>query len=724
MLQTWGRYASRHHWRIVAGWVVLLAGVWAIGISLGGEANNDFTLPGSSSQEALDLLEQDFPAAAGTSATVVYRSRSGTDMTSDSSLQSTLQSSIADLGNLDGVASVVGPFDNDALFSSDGTVALANVAYSDPFQDLPDNGVDAFDDLSDSVSQYRSSDLQIELGGSLPGAQPTDVEPILVIYGLIAALIILAVALGTWWSFAWPVVGALVGVGLGVGLVQILEDFVDVPTISETAAVMIGLGVGVDYGLFVIGRAKDYLDEGESPVDAAGHAATTIGRAVLTAGATVVIALVALLIFDVPAVSAMAYAVVVVVAGVVLSALTLQPAIVGAVGTRLATSHVPWARHPSAAQPRRTAVRRWADLVTRHAPVALVVAVGVLLVLAIPVFKGDLRLGPLDNSLFPTDSTQYRAWEIQTDAFGAGSTDPFLVVVEIPSDDTSAQDQMTTLVQDVQGADGVASVTPPQLNSDNSIAVFEVIPSDGAQSEGAADLVSRLRDDTLPQATDGTDLTALVTGTNAVFVDLDERIEDRLPQFIGVVVLVAIVILGLVFRSLAIPLTAAVFSVLTILATYGVLVAFLTFGWGRSWIGIPDDIPILSLLAPVFFAVLFGLSNDYEVYLVTRMHEERQRGADAPEAVRRGLGDGGHIVIAAALIMIFVFASYMFQPGAVVKQFGFGMAAAILLDAFVTRMTLLPAVMRLGGDAMWWPGRRRPRAARQRTRAPEQVPTS
>ncbi len=724
MLQTWGRYASRHHWRIVAGWVVLLAGVWAIGISLGGEANNDFTLPGSSSQEALDLLEEDFPAAAGTSATVVYRSRSGTDMTSDSSLQSTLQSSIADLGNLDGVASVVGPFDNDALFSSDGTVALANVAYSDPFQDLPDNGVDAFDDLSDSVSQYRSSDLQIELGGSLPGAQPTDVEPILVIYGLIAALIILAVALGTWWSFAWPVVGALVGVGLGVGLVQILEDFVDVPTISETAAVMIGLGVGVDYGLFVIGRAKDYLDEGESPVDAAGHAATTIGRAVLTAGATVVIALVALLIFDVPAVSAMAYAVVVVVAGVVLSALTLQPAIVGAVGTRLATSHVPWARHRTAAQPRRTAVRRWADLVTRHAPVALVVAVGVLLVLAIPVFKGDLRLGPLDNSLFPTDSTQYRAWEIQTDAFGAGSTDPFLVVVEIPSDDTSAQDQMTTLVQDVQGADGVASVTSPQLNSDNSIAVFEVIPSDGAQSEGAADLVSRLRDDTLPQATDGTDLTALVTGTNAVFVDLDERIEDRLPQFIGVVVLVAIVILGLVFRSLAIPLTAAVFSVLTILATYGVLVAFLTFGWGRSWIGIPDDIPILSLLAPVFFAVLFGLSNDYEVYLVTRMHEERERGADATEAVRRGVGDGGHIVIAAALIMVFVFASYMFQPGAAVKQFGFGMAAAILLDAFVTRMTLLPAVMRLGGDAMWWPGRRRPRAVRQEARAPQQVPTS
>jgi RND superfamily putative drug exporter len=458
---------------------------------------------------------------------------------------------------------------------------------------------------------------------------------------------------------------------------------------------------------------------------------------VLTAGATVVIALVALLVFDVPAVSAMAYAVVVVVAGVVLSALTLQPAIVGAVGPRLATSHVPWARpdetreSDGSGEPRRTIMQRWAGLVTRHAGVALVLAVGVLVVLAIPVFKGDLRLGPLDNSLLPTDSTQYRAWEIESDQFGPGSTDPFLVVVEIPSGDTAAQAQVTTLIQDVQAADGVASVTPPQVSSDKTFAAFEVIPSHGAQTPAAADLVDRLRDDTLPKATDGTDLKALVTGTNAVFVDLDKRIEDRLPLFIGIVVLIAIVILGLVFRSLAIPLKAAVFSVLTILATYGVLVAFLTFGWGRSWIGIPADIPILSLLAPVFFAVLFGLSNDYEVYLVTRMREEREDGADAAEAVRRGLGDGGRIVIAAALIMFIVFASYMFQPGAAVKQFGFGMAVAILLDAFVTRMTLLPAVMSLGREAMWWPGIRGARPApgpgrgrgRKRTRGPQQVPT-
>jgi RND superfamily putative drug exporter len=707
MLARWGRYAARHHWYVVAGWLVLLAGVWAIGIGLGAESNNNFTLPGAPSQKALNLLEKQFPVAAGTSATVVYHTTNGANLKTDASLQQTLQANVAELAKLPDVASVVGPYQNAALISSDGTTALANVLYSKPFQDLPNNGVDAFNSLEDTVAKSRSANLQVELGGSLPGSQPINVKRALVFYGLLAALIVLAVALATWWSFAWPVVSALVGVGLGIALVRILENFTDVPTISETTAVMIGLGVGIDYGLFVMGRSKDYIDQGEEPADAAGHALGTIGHAVLTAGATVIVALVALLVFSVPSVTAMAYAVVLVVGSVILSALTVQPAVVGAIGERISSSRVPWARDRTGPDAPRSIWQGWADFVTRAAPVMFALAMIVLLVLAIPVFKGDLRLGPLDNSLFPTDSTQYRAWDLQTKAFGAGSTDPFLIVAEIPTGDTAAQAQLTTLVQDVQKTKGVAAVTPPQLNQTKSTAVFQVIPSTDAQASATADLVSRLRDDTLPQATKGTDLTALVTGRNAVFVDLDNRIADRLPLFIGLVVLVALVILGSVFRSVAIPIKAAIFNVLTILATYGVLVAFLTFGWGRGAVGIPHDIPVLSLLAPVFFAVLFGLSNDYEVYLVSRMREEREHGADATDAVRRGVGTGGHIVVAAALIMVFVFASYMFQPGAAVKQFGFGMTVAILLDAFVTRMTALPALMKMGGDRMWWPGIRR-----------------
>src|SRR5690606_3178781 len=359
MLRRWGHFAATHHWWVIGTWVVLVPALWVLGLAVGGEPDNTFTLPGSPSQDAQDRLEADFPAAAGASATVVYHSRTGADLTTDTSVQQEIEASLADISGLDGVASVTGPVRNDDLFSEDGSTALASVVWADPPDELPNNGVDAFEDLDASVAQHRSDDLQLELGGTLPGAQPTDVEPALVVYGLVAALVILAVALATWWSFAWPVVGALAGVGLGVSLVRFLELAVDVPTISETAAVMIGLGVGIDYGLFVVGRAKDHVEAGEAPVAAAGRALDTVGRAVLTAGATVVVALGALLVFDVPAVTAMAYAVVVVVPAVVPAALTLPPAIIGAGGPRLARGRRCPRRgrarraHPPAGGPRR-----------------------------------------------------------------------------------------------------------------------------------------------------------------------------------------------------------------------------------------------------------------------------------------------------------------------------------------------------------------------------------
>ena len=276
MLRRWGHFAATHHWWVIGTWVVLVPALWVLGLAVGGEPDNTFTLPGSPSQDAQDRLEADFPAAAGASATVVYHSRPAPTSrpTPRSSRRSrpawpTSPASTASPGDR--------PFRNDDLFSEDGSTALANVVWTDPPDELPNNGVDAFEDLDASVARHRSDDLQIELGGTLPGAQPTDVEPALVLYGLVAALVILAVALATWWSFAWPVVGALAGVGLGVSLVRFLELAVDVPTISETAAVMIGLGVGIDYGLFVVGRAKDYVEAGEAPTDAAGHALDTSG---------------------------------------------------------------------------------------------------------------------------------------------------------------------------------------------------------------------------------------------------------------------------------------------------------------------------------------------------------------------------------------------------------------------------------------------------------------
>jgi putative drug exporter of the RND superfamily len=698
-----GHASARRHWIVVGVWVGAIVAVWAVAIGVGGQANNNFTLPGASSQDALDQLSTSFPEAAASSATIVYHGRDGATVTPGGTLGQQIQQSLDDVANLPHVAQVVGPSENPALVSKNGTTALANVVYDAPTDELPDNGVETFDQLQDAVAEYRTGSLAIELGGTLPGSQPIDIKPVLVLYGLIAALIILAIALATWWSFMWPVVTALVGVALGVGLLRILQSIIAVPSISETTAVMIGLGVGIDYGLFVIGRSVDYIAAGDTPDAGAAHAISTIGRAVLTAGTTVIVALVALLVFQVPSVTAIAYSVVLVVAAVVVSSVTLGPAVVGAVGEKLATSTVPWHRRNRGTA---TLTQRWANLVTRTAPLMLACSLVLLVVLAIPVFSGDLRLGPLDTSLYPTDSTQYDAWKLESEAFGPGSPNPFLVVVQVPNDDAQFSSQLQTLVQGVEQTEGVAAVTPPQTNAAKTTTVFQVIPTSDAQAEATSQLVDRLRDETFPASTKGTSLDPLLTGRNAIFADLDTRITDRLMLFIGLVVLIALVILGFVFRSVAVPIKAACLNILTILATYGVIVAFFTYGWGRSWIGVDQDIPILSLLAPVFFAVLFGLSNDYEVYLVSRMREERQAGRSASEAVRVGVGQGGHVVIAAALIMVFVFLSYVVQPGSPVKQFGLGMAVAILIDAFVTRMVALPAAMRLGGDHMWWPGLR------------------
>ncbi len=704
MLAALGRACARHHWVVLGVWASVVAVLLALAVSFGGAADNVFTLPGSQSQDALDLLQEDFPAAAGATATVVYHTTDASTPVTDASVESAIESAGQTIAGQPDVERVVDPSEDPSAVSSNGRTALQTVLYTESIDLLPERGAKAFDALEDAVEPARSAGLDVHLGGPLSGAQPSPLDDEVVVIGLIAALIVLLIALGTWWTFLWPVAGALVGVLVGRTLIELLERVVDVPTISGVAATMIGLGVGIDYGLFVVGRYKQAVVDGRSPEDAGAEAIATSGRAVLTAGSTVLVALLALLVFDIPAVTAIAYAVVLVVASVMAVAVTLQPAVLGLIGQRAAAGKLPWERR----KPSNPLGARWATLVTAHAHLALGAGLALLLVLAIPVFAGDLRLGPVSGSLYATDSTQYKASQLQSDAFGPGSTDPFLVVVEVPAGDTDAQDQVSALRTAIGDTAGVASVSPAEFNSAGSLAVFELTPTAGAQAAATADLVSTIRDDTIPPAVAGTGLTALVSGANAVFVDLDDRIGERLVWFILIVLVIAFVILATVFRSLLIPAKAAIFNVVTILATYGVFVAVFTLGWGRSLLGVPMDVPMLSLLAPVVFAVLFGLSNDYEVYLVSRMREEHERDGDAVRAARVGHAAGSRVVIAAALVMIFVFGSYVFQPGTVVKEFGFALAVAILLDALVTRMVMLPAAMTIGGRAMWWwPGRRR-----------------
>lgn len=680
----------------------MLAGLSAAGAAWGGSASNGLTLEGSSSQDALDLLAADYPSAAAASANVIFHADEGFSV-SDTELDGQIVRAVAAIRNLEEVDSVL-PLETPNAISSDRRTAAVLVLFDKPTKELADNGITAFNDLVDAVAPERSADLSIEVGGALGISQPIPTDEIWTVVGLVLALMVLLVVLSTWTSFAWPVVGALAGIIAGLPLLHLLQAHVAVPGISATAGIMVGLGVGIDYGLFVVGRYKDYVAEGVEPFEATGRALSTAGRAVLTAGATVIIALGALFVFQVPAVTAMAYAIVIFVVCVILAAVTLVPAILAVFGSRINERRSPIALRVPSDESNRLGIR-WARLVERRARTGLVLGLGLLIVLAVPLGLGDFRLGPLDTSLFPEDSTEYKAWELQTEAFGQGAANPFLIVVQVPADTTDASDQLTSLQQDLGAAEGVAYVSNPRSNDAGTVSVMQVIPTTNAQNEATSELVNRLRDDTIPAAVAGTDLVVDVSGVNAVFVDLDARILERLPVFIGMVVLIALVILGTVFRSVLIPIKAALLNLLVIGATYGLTVLVFSNGVGLSLLGIPAEVPILSLLAPVIFAVLFGLSNDYEVYLVTRVGEELDAGEATDDAIALGVGRGAHIVIAAALIMVFVFASYILQPGTSVVQFGFAMTVAIILDALVARMLLLPSILHIGGRRMWWPGR-------------------
>jgi RND superfamily putative drug exporter len=705
MLGKLGRECASHPVIVLASWVVALALAWGIGLGLGGSGNNNFTLPNSQSQVALDQLASGFPQEAGTQATLVFEVPDG-DKVSSSDFESQIKSTLSAIKKLDDVASVSNPFDSSAsTVSKSGQVASANVQYSKSVSNLEDNSQVAFSKLQNTTKGFATDGLTIELGGTMPGAQPLAINPLRVFFSLLAAAVLLLFALGTGWSFAWPIVSAVIGVGLGAGLLQVLEAFISVPTISSTVAVMIGLGVGIDYGLFVTARVKEEHERGEGKISAVELAIDSAGRAAVTAGATVIVALIALLIFQVPAINAMAVSIAITAACVVLASVTLLPGILGWVGNRTTKGAVPFLHHKTDEDGAGTA---WTGKVIKFRWPAFVAGVAALIVLALPALTGSLTLGPLDNSLFPPDSTQYKAQEVQTEQYGPGYPNPFLLVAQIPLGDQNAQADLTSIVKDVQGTSGVVVVTRPTANSDGTLAVFDVVPSTSAQDLETPKLVSTLRDTVLPKAVKGTNIKVLVSGNAAVFVDLDNVITDRLLFFIGTVILIAFLILTAVFRSLLVPLTAAFFNVLTIFATYGVIVAVFTWGWGLSFLGVPDTVPIISILAPVIFAVIFGLSNDYEVYMVSRMKEEYKLGRSAREAVRVGHGRSIRIVLTAALIMVFVFASYAFQPGTTIKQFGFGMAVAIIIDAFITRMVLLPAVTAIGGRAMWWfPGQKK-----------------
>ena len=697
-----GRFCARNHWLVIAIWFVVFSGAIAANFVAGGEPSNSFTLPGTQSQEASDILDEQFPDAAGSSATLVFDATGG----SLTAQQTQVEAALAEAAKLDHVVSVSNPFlpaPYGTVSTTDTSIGYATLSYDESTSEL---GVEVADDLQEKIGTFETDDLEIEYGGDLiVNSEPIDTglsEEV----GLLAAIIVLLIALGAVAAMGIPIVSAIVGVGTGLAGIGLASNAITVPAVAPAAAIMIGLGVGIDYSLFVVARYRQALDDGLTPVDAAGKTTATSGRAVVTAGSTVIVALLGLLVFEVPAVSTIAYAIALVVVVSIVSAVTLLPAVLGLVGR-----HIDWGRIRFFNRPRpESGGHKWAKLVTRVPFASLAAGVIVLGLIALPMF--GMQLGPSDATDAPDSATEHKAYDLITAGFGPGYNTPFLMVAELSGDQTADQTTLGTVLTTLAGTDGVAAVNPPTVvpqmfNSAGDTAVFQLIATTDDKDEKTPELIKNIRDDVLPEATSGTGVSVLVGGTSAAFVDLDERITDRLVMFIALVILISFVILGTVFRSVAIPLTAGAFNLLVIGAAYGVLVVVFQWGWGLSAIGISGETPIISYLAPVIFAVLFGLSMDYEVYAVSRIAEDHAAGEDPDAAVVDGLGSAARMVVAAASIMFFVFAAFVINDNVVLKMFGLGLAVAILLDVFIARMVLLPSVLHLLGRAAWWPGGRR-----------------
>jgi RND superfamily putative drug exporter len=689
-----GRGAARRRWLTLAIWIGVVVGIFALGSALGGELSDDFNIPDAESQRAYDVLAERFPSASGTSADVVFHAEGRGTLTDDGPAAAIAQTT-AEIAELPHVLQVSNPLETPGTLSQDGTTGFAQVQYDVPALEL---GTEPFQDLLAIVEDARSPSLQVEIGGEYASWGEQEVLGTSELVGLLAAMVILLVSFGSVVAMGLPIGTAVVGLATGTGLVIVLASFVTVPEFSTTLATMIGLGVGIDYALFLVTRYRHNLQDGMEPLHAIGVASATAGQAVVFAGASVIVAILGLWISGIAFVGWMATASAIVVAVAVVAAVTLLPALLGFAGRAIDKLSVHRIVQRAEESERRENIwGRWGREVERRPVVYFAGALVVLVALAIPFFS--MELGMPDDGTAPTSETRRRAYDLLAEGFGPGFNGPLLLSVEI--DDPAALAGLEDLTAAIQATDGVAAVSPPQPNQAGDAAVVQVVPTTSPQAPVTSELVHRLRDETIPAATPEGAI-VYVGGLTATFIDLSERVTNALPWFIGAVVLLSFLLLMIVFRSVLVPLKAAVLNLLSIGAAYGVTVAIFQWGWGRSLLGIEDSIPIVSFVPMMMFAVLFGLSMDYEVFLLSRIREEYLRSRNNVESVVIGISTTARVITSAALIMIAVFLSFVALPDPVAKMFGIGLATAVFIDATIVRVVLVPSTMVMLGDANWW----------------------
>ena len=691
LFDRWPRFACAHPWVVIAGALVfvLVCGVlW--GTMRGEFGTGSFTLPGTESQALSDLLTERFPAAAGDTTEIVIRAPAGV---ASPGVREEIEELLAEAAELPQVLWVASPFEEPGRISPDGTIARATAQYETGANEVEDPSIEALFEWREEVSR---DDLQVELGGIVATAGEREPPGNSELVGLAAAVVILLIAFGSVTAAGLPIFTALLALIPAFFLIGVGAGFVNFANFTPQFAAMIGIGVGIDYALLVVTRFREALTTEETVTDAVVKAAGTAGHSVLFAGCSVVIALMGLWAMGIPLLSLTAMGPALAVALAALVALFVLPAILGLVGHRVNRLKVPGIR-VSAVQ-NRSGMGYWLARTIQRAPwLWLIVATGALLVLAYPAL--DVRLGSSDAGSNPTSLTSRRSYDLLAEGFGAGYNGRFVIGAALESEEQAAI--FETLPRALAAEPNVVSVSPPLINPDRTAGLIVLIPGSSPQAEETDTLVHHLRD-SLPEITGHSGIEVLVGGPTAIFIDIGERVRDRMVIFLAAVIGASFLLLMVVFRSLVVPVKAALMNVLAAGAAFGILVAIFQWGWGASLIGLEGTGPIESFLPMMMFAVLFGLSMDYEVFLVSRVREEYLETGDNAEAVARGLAATSRVISAAAAIMVAVFLSFALSDSRVVKEFGIGLAIAIFLDATVIRLVLVPAAMQLMSDANWW----------------------
>ena len=744
-LQRLGQICARWHWAVIAAWIVIVAGLLIARASIGGEFNNNYNVPGSQSNEGMNKLDEAFPQAGGYSGQIVYEAPKGQKV---SASKSAVNQSVQNVSKLDHVLSATSPFavKNSPQVAKDGRIAYATVNFDILTASLDQAYQDQF---YAATKPAQDAGLRVEYGGYAGQINTETNDMSSEAIGLACALVLLLFMFGSLVAAAIPLLSAIFSVVAGLSLLGILASAMTFPTTAPTVATLLGLGVAVDYGLFLVSRHRDQVDAGMEVRDSIALSNATSGAAIVVAGSTVIIAILGLYVSAVPFVGALGLSAAVVVAVTMLAALTLVPSFLSvakgnvralserlhdwrerrhaatavdaeAVAVNPGTSNpgtddlVPSNPGPAAGDPdsgahhevsavaltegahEHSAFARWGRMVAGRPWPWAIASATLLIVLAIPLIFIDF--GQLDAGTDPKGDTDRQAYDLIAQGFGPGSNGA-LTIVAIPEPGQNKKTVLTQLQQVVANTTGVAEASAPELNKAGNTATMTVVPTTGPQNEKTTELVNTLRDSVLPQVK-GVD--TLVTGTTAGSVDFTSKVISRLPLLILAVVLMSLILLTAAFRSLAIGLKAAAMNLLSVGAAYGIVVAIFQWGWGSSWVGMQETVPIPAFVPMLIFAIVFGLSMDYEVFLISRVHEAYLETGDSHRAVAIGIGGTARVITTAAGIMLVVFSSFVFDSDATVKMLALGMAFAVLVDSTVVRMCLVPSVMSILGDRAWW----------------------